>query len=70
MIGYRDSARAEFLCALRQRLYFDGPIQKTKVGVKMKVDKIFFVHCLFFFAVSEPYSWKQEDRGSNYVARA
>src|SRR5512134_3013389 len=53
VIGDGDGTRAEFLGAQGERLYLDCAIQETEIGVKMEVDKVFFVH-YFFFSVSEP----------------
>src|SRR6185295_15523499 len=45
VIGHRNGARPEILRPLHQWFYLNRAIEKAEVGVKMKVYKIFFVHC-------------------------
>jgi hypothetical protein len=57
VVGYGDRPHPQFLRALRKRLYLYRAVEKTVVGMKMEVNKVFFVHCLFLIrkvAMSSP----------------
>src|SRR5882724_6145155 len=67
VIGYRYGTGAEFLGTLSEGLYLDRSVKETEVGVKMKVDKIFFVHCFFRCGSGACCSWSRRT-GPNSIS--